>query len=207
MGRAISISQLYAKKRDLVMLDGELGECIGSPELKGCWMVWGNPSNGKTNFVLQLCKILTEHSKVAYNSMEEGDSESLRKACARTGMEDVRHRFFILDNEPIDELKERLRKHKAPNVVVIDSIQYSNLNYKEYVKLRNEFREVLFIIISHAEGREPADRRAKSIRYDASVKIFVEGFVAFISSRYADGGVSEYVIFEEEANKYHLNNL
>lgn len=203
MARAISVNQLFSKKRKLLPFTGEWLECFGTPELSGSWFIWGNSGNGKTSFVLQLCKYLTNFSRVAYNSMEEGDSESMRLAFIRTGMDECKRRIVLLDNEPVADLKERLRKHKAQKVVVIDSIQYSGMTYAEYKELRNEFRDTLFIIISHAEGRNPADRRAASIRYDASVKVYVEGYKAYITSRFRSGDVKEYAVWRDQADKFH----
>lgn len=201
MARAISITQLYSKKRKLLMFDGEFAASFGTPELKGAWFVWGNSGNGKTSFVLQLCKYLTKFGRVAYNSMEEGDSESFKIACQRERMEEAKRKFILLDKEPIAELKERLRKRKAPQVVVIDSIQYSQMSYSEYTELLNEFGNTLFLIISHSEGKEPEGKIAKKIRFDAFIKIRVEGFVAFVKSRY--GGDKPYTIWDEGAEKYH----
>ncbi|MHB9005068.1 MAG: hypothetical protein ACYC6C_13610 [Coriobacteriia bacterium] len=207
MARAISVNQLYSKKRKLLAFDGEWLDCFGMPELAGCWFVYGGSGNGKTSFVLQLIKYLTKFARVAYNSMEEGDSESMRLAFMRTGMDECKRRVVLLDNEPIVELKERLKKHKSQKIIVIDSIQYSGMTYVEYKELRNQFRDVLFIIISHAEGKKPADKRAESIRYDASVKIFIEGYVAYITSRYRTGDVKEYVIWKEQSDKFHLKTI
>jgi len=183
------------------MFDGEFAASFGTPELKGAWFVWGNSGNGKTSFVLQLCKYLTKFGRVAYNSMEEGDSESFKIACQRERMEEAKRKFILLDKEPIAELKERLRKRKAPQVVVIDSIQYSQMSYSEYTELLNEFGNTLFLIISHSEGKEPEGKIAKKIRFDAFIKIRVEGFVAFVKSRY--GGDKPYTIWDEGAEKYH----
>ncbi len=205
MGRAISVTQLISKRRNLLEFSGEWLDCFGMPELKGTWFIHGDSGHGKTSFILKLCKYLANFERVAYNSMEEGDSESFKIAVVREGMIEARRRFIILDNESIEELKERLRAHKAPKVVVIDSIQYSGMNYPEYKKLKNEFRDTLFIINSHADGKQPADRRAKSIRYDASVKIYVEGYVAYIISRYTTGGTREFTIWKKGADDYNGN--
>lgn len=200
MRRAISVHQLYSKKRKLFAFDGEFAESFGKPEQKGAWIVWAQSGSGKTTFVLRLCKYMTRFGRVAYNSMEEGDSETLKLACIRVGMEEVKSRFIILQ-EPMEELKERLRKHKAPEIIVIDSIQYSQMRYKDYIALKEEFKNVLFIIISHAEGKEPEGKIARSIRYDVSIKIFVEGYKAFVVSRY--GGGKPFIIWQEGADKYH----
>lgn len=148
-----------------------------------------------------LCKYLTKFGRVAYNSMEEGDSESMKLAFKRVGMEDVKGKLILLDNEPIEEMKERLRKHKAPSIIVIDSIQYSQMTYREYVALKNEFKNVLFLIISHAEGKHPEGRLAKRVRYDSFVKIRVEGYKAFVTTRYEGG--EPFTIWEEGADKYY----
>jgi hypothetical protein len=203
MARAISVTQLLKKKRNVMQFEDKWLECFGNPEMAGSWFIWGSSGNGKTTFVLQLCKYLTSFGRIAYNSMEEGDSESMRLAFLRTGMEDCGRRIVLLDNEPISELRERLRRPKAQKIVVIDSVQYSGLSYPEYRALRNEFRDVLFILVSHAEGKKPADKRATSIWYDASVKIFVEGYKAFVTSRYSAGDSKQYVIWDDMAGQYH----
>ena len=66
--------------------------------------------------------------------------------------------------------------------------------------LRDTFRHKLFIFISHGEGREPKGNVAKSVKYDAFVKIYVEGFKAFSQSRF--GGGAEYVIWDSGARTY-----
>lgn len=201
MARAVSINQLYSKKRKLLAFDGEYAESFGLPELKGAWLIWGGSGMGKTTGTLKICKYLTRFGRVAYNSMEEGDSESFKLACRRVGMEEVKSRFILLNKEPIAELRERLRKHKAPEIVVIDSIQYSQMSYADYVQMCNEFDSTLFIILSHADGKEPDGKIAKKIRFDVSVKIRVEGYVAFVKSRF--GGEKPLVIWKEGADKYH----
>lgn len=207
MARAMSVAQVLNKKRKLAPFEDEWKRCFGCPELAGAWFIHGESGNGKTTFVLELSKYLTNFARVAYNSMEEGDSESMKIALSRVNMLEVRRKFVLLDNEPIEELKERLRKHKAPRIVVIDSIQYTGMNYKAYTKLRDEFRHVLFIIISHADGKKPSGRTATNIRYDASIKIRVEGYKAFVVSRYTTSKEDEYVIWEEGANAYHGADL
>jgi hypothetical protein len=84
--------------------------------------------------------------------------------------------------------------------VIIDSVQYTGLKYADYVQLKDQFRKKLFILVSHAEGKLPEGRVAKSIRYDAMVKVWIEGYTAFPVSRY--GGGMPYTIWEEGANEF-----
>lgn len=201
MARAMSVTQVISKKRKLMQFENEFKASFGLPELMGTWIIWGISGSGKTTFVMMLCKYLTKFGRVAYNSMEEGDSESIKLALIRVGMSEVRKRFIFLPNEPMDELKERLRKHKAPEIIVIDSLQYSGMSYAEYKELRSEFPNTLFLMISHAKGKEPNGSVADRVRYDAFVKVRVEGYKAFVTSRY--GGGEPFVVWKEKADEYH----
>ena len=204
MSRALSVHQIYTTKRNLLQFTGQWLDSIGSPELTGAWMIWAGSGHGKTTFVLQLCKYLTKFTRVLYNSLEEGNSESLKLALQQVKMEEVDEgRIIFLDQEPIADMLERLRKHKAPKVVVIDSWQYADMNLKQYKAMLREFRHTLFIIVSHAEGREPEGKVAKKIRYDAFVKIHIEGYKAFVKGRYLRKEGPPIIIWEEGALKYH----
>lgn len=199
--RAISVTELLNTKFKIMEFKGEFKRALGQPELSGTWIVYGNPKNGKTRFVLQLCKYLTQFTRVGYDSLEEGVSVSFTQAIREVGMQEARCGFVIYDKEPIASLRDRLTRQKAPGVVVIDSLQYTGLTYSEYKKLKDEFRNKLFIFISHAEGREPAGRVARSVKYDANIIIRVEGFRAFATGRY--GGGEAYTIWEDGAIKYY----
>jgi len=200
MKRAISVSELISKNFKVLEFENEWHNLIGNPQLSGTWLVWGDSGNGKTRFVLQMCKYLTKFGRVAYNSLEEGLSESMKLAFIDTGMDEVKRKIILLDNEPIEDLEKRLSQHKAPKIVVIDSLQYSGLNFKQYKRLKESNPKTLFIIISHSQGKLPAGRVANSIRFDAFVKIMVEGYKAFATSRF--GGGEPYTIWHEGAEKY-----
>ena len=199
--RAIPVKQLLNTKFRGLPFEGEWFLSFGEPELTGTWLIWGNSGNGKTRFALQLAKYLAGFCKVAYNSLEEGVSLSLRTAIEQVNFNGTGRNLILLDKEPIAELITRLEKPRSPEVIIIDSVQYTGLKYTEYKKLRNRFRRKLFILISHAEGKMPEGRVAKSIRFDAMVKIWIEGYRAWPVSRY--GGGQPYTIWQEGAAKYY----
>lgn len=200
--RAISVQQLYNTKRNLIELSPALQKHIGTPEVKGSWIIWGGSGNGKTSYALQLAKELSEHERVAYNSLEEGNSQSFALACKRHNMHECQGRFVLIQDD-YNKLIKRLKRHKSPNIVITDSYQYMGMNFNQYKDLLAMFPDKLFIWISHAEGRLPEGRTAKRVRYDAFVKVFVEGYTAQAVSRY--GGGKPYVIWEEGAKEFGMN--
>lgn len=205
LASAKSVQDVITKKYKTLPFEGEFLAAIGTPELTGSWLIWGNSGNGKTRFTLQIAKYLTRFGRVAYNSLEEGMSLSFKKALVEVGMEECKRRFVLLDKEDIESLKVRLSHQKSPDIIIIDSLQYSELSYKTYKDLIESYRKKLFIFISHADGKNPEGRVAKKVRFDAMVKIWVEGFAAKAQSRY--GGGKEYVIWPEGYERYWGDNV
>ena len=199
MKRAYSVDNVLNAKFNTLEFTGEWRDAIGCPELSGSWFVFGDIKNGKTSFTMQLAKYLTTFERVAYNAVEEGLSLSIKSAYRRNNLKEVAGKFTLLDKESVDELITRLRRHKSPNVIVIDTVQFWELTFADYKRLKAEFPKKLFIYISHTEGRMPDGSTARKIWRDANVAIRIDGFVAFPKSRY--GGGAPYVIWEREAQK------
>lgn len=206
MQRAVSVNHLYTKKFEILNLSGHFAELMGHPEKTGSWIIWGDSGNGKTSFACQLCKYLTQFDKVMYNSREEGLSETMRLAFKRTKMEEVAKKIILLDNESTEDMAERLRKQRAAKIVVVDSVQHSRITIPQYKALLKEFKDVLFIWISHEDKKLPKGGVADFIRYDASVKIRVVGFKAFCLSRYKSDTIP-YIIAKDKANDYWATGL
>ena len=199
--QALSVQQCLLQKKPQFEVSEKWRAAAGDFEAGSVWMVWGGSSHGKTSFVLQLCKELCRIGfRVAYNQMEEGVAKSFTDAMMRAGMDECRRRFVVLNNAPMEDVAEWLKKRRTADALVIDSIQYSGMKYREYRAFRDTFRNKTLIVVSHADGLEPSGNTAKSIRYDASVKVRVEGYKAFITSRY--GGGEPFTIWEEGAVKY-----
>lgn len=198
--RAVSVKQLLSKKFKTLAFTGEYEAAIGTPEASGVWILWGHSGNGKTRFSLQLGRYLANFGRVVYNTLEEGARRSFQKAIEECNMQEVGSRFKILDREPVEALKQRLRKRQSPDFIIIDSFQYSQLTRPEYISLKQEFSNKLFVFVSHAEGNNPSGRTARFVRYDADVKIRIEGYRAFPVSRY--GGGKPYTIWHQGAESY-----
>lgn len=201
MGRAKSVSELLAMKVETFPFKDEWYDAFGEPERRGVWLIWGNSGTGKTTFVVQLCKYLCQFERVIYNSLEEGACGTMKNTLLRCGMLDVKRRFLLLDCEPLDELSQRLMKRKSPGVVVIDSFQYTQMNYKQYIAFKERHKDKLIIFVSHADGKFPSGRSARSVMYDATQKVYVEGYRAFSKGRF-NGPKMAIDIWPEEAFEY-----
>lgn len=255
--RAKSVADVLSYKARTMEFEGAWLASFGTPELGGCWLIWGQSGNGKTRFGLLLCKYLTRFGRVAYDTLEEGLSLSFRNAVKQTGMEDAARRFVVLDREEVGtplprllkpapttagstmlrigrdgvctgdcdfckyarlcadspngrellrryraSLRARLSRPKSPDIIVIDSVQYSGLNKDTAKDLVDAFPKKLFVFISHAEGKNPSGRTATAIRYHAGVKAYVEGYRVFAVSRFSNGDCIPFTVWDEGAKKY-----
>ncbi len=212
MGRAISNKNVLTAKFEVAEFDGAFLASFGKPELRGAWIIYGGSGSGKTSFVMQVCKYLTRFRRVAYDSLEQGLSLSLQKAWERAGMEEVGNRIILLNKESLKDLRLRLAKKQSPDVVVVDSVHYwLGLKMSDYINLRNDFPDKLFIFVSHEKGGQPDGKLAQKIRYDSDIKIRVEGYKAFVTTRYevaehGEGG-ADFIIWEQGAQDYWVDKM
>lgn len=198
---AKGVREMLSMKYDILDFDGEWYNAFGMPEKRGVWFIWGNSGNGKTSFVMQLCKYLCRFGRVAYNSLEEGVGLTMQNTLKRFGMMDVNRRFLLLNAESMEQLEIRLNRQKSPEFVVIDSFQYTMMSFRQYIDFKERHKNKLLIFISHADGKLPSGRSAKSAMYNADLKIYVEGYRAFSKGRYI-GPSKCFDIWPEEAERY-----
>lgn len=201
MAKLLSASQVLTIKRKTIQLEGAWGDCLGEIDRTGVVLVWGQSGNGKSSAVISLAKELTKHGKVLYVSLEEGYALSFQNTLRRYSIQDCGARFQVVTGEDMDAISERLNKRRSADFVVIDSFQYTQLNYKRYLEFKKKHSNKLIIFVSHADGRKPAGRAAEWVKYDADQKIWVEGYKAFSNGRYI-GKTGEYAIWPEGAAKY-----
>ena len=212
MSRAISNMNVLAAQFEVADFDGPYLASFGRPELRGSWFIWGGSGSGKTTFTLMLCKYLSKFKRTAYNSLEQGLSLSLQKAWERVDMAEAGNNVILLNKEQLPDLRARLLKRKSPDIIVIDSLQYlDGFNKRSFQKLKNEFPDKLFVFICHEKNGEPDGNLGRFIRFDAEIKIHVEGFKAFFTTRYEDSdkgeGGADFIIWQEGADAYWLNQI
>lgn len=200
MARTLSAKQVLTIKFDTIRLGGGWDECVGEIETTGIWFIWGNSGNGKTSAVVSLCKELSAFGKVLYNSREEGVSLTMQNTLRRYGMGELGSRFQLA-NMSLQELDEKISQQRSPKVVVLDSFQFMGLTYKDFRAFCEKHKNKMLIFVSRTRGRQPEGRAAISAMYDASCKIWVEGYKAFSKGRFV-GTTGEMTIWDEGAKKY-----
>ena len=202
---AISNHDVVAARFKAAPFEGPWKACIGYPELHGSWIIWGGSGVGKTTFALMLAKYLSQWAKVAYNSLEQGLSLTLQKSWVRVGLPEAGNRVMLLDKEPIEKLRERLSRRKSPGVVIIDSLTaLPGFRKKDYVDLVKNYPTKIFIFLAHEKRGLPDPSIAETVRRLSDVKLHVDRFKAYPTSRYEDPGAGEggqpFVIWPERAN-------
>jgi hypothetical protein len=197
--RALTPQDILNKKYTLIKWEGDWELAFEQPEICGVWFIWGNSGNGKSSFVMQLVKELSKYGAVFYNALEEAARYTMQKHMIRNAMTAASGKV-LFEKESLEALEARMNKPKSPQFWVIDSFQYLGLTYRQYIAFKERHPKKLIIFISHAKGSNPKGDHADSVAYDADLKIFVEGFVAFSKGRYL-GKTGEYTIWSEGAAK------
>lgn len=205
MAKTLNVKTFLTKKFELLPLKGVWKNSFGEPCKQFSMMIYGSSGEGKTELAMQIGKELTQYGKVAYNSIEEGDSHTLQMTVARNNMDMVADKFQIISGENLTELSERLRKQRSPDFIIIDSVQYLQATKEEYFEFKKEFYPKKGIIyISHVDGKDldaVKGALAKSIWYDVDIQVPVKGFRAMPKKR-LNGGGEPFIINHERAAKY-----
>ena len=206
MAKALSNRNVCDANFKVADFTGEWLATFGKPELRGTWIIFGESGSGKTHFALSLLAYLTQFvDKAAYDTIEQGLSLSFKNSWLDANMAEVGNKVVVYSKEQIPALRERLRKRKSPQVVVIDSITaLVGFTRSTFASLMDEFPDKLFIFIAHKENGKPYPAVARHVRKLAEVKIRVEGFKAYPTTRFATAeGGEEFVIWPEGAAKYY----
>lgn len=175
---------------------------LGRQRSRGVWFVWGNSGNGKTEFVMQLLRMFARHGRTHYLSLEEAsDNDHMQEAIRRNRLDEMDN--IRISYDTYDELCERLRAHKSPRFVIVETLQYWDISYEQYKALKEEFRHCLFVFVSHVseDGRQPDGAVARRIKRDSDLRLWLEGFKVFNRGR-TMGLTNEYTIWPDGASRY-----
>ncbi len=202
MSKAISSTDLLTKKYNLIPWEGDWLDNFDEPEAEGIWFISGQSGMGKTSFMLEMAKELSKFGRVLFNSLEEGTSRTMQNAWIRHKVAECGRRIQLIKEKP-NELLKRLEKRQSPEFIIIDSFQYTGLNFDQYLDLKKKFPNKLFVFNSQMDGNKPMGKTALKVNYDADLKIWVEGFKAFSKGRYIGKFAAQgFIIWDDGAEMY-----
>jgi KaiC/GvpD/RAD55 family RecA-like ATPase len=199
MSKLLGVTALFDKKFELFEFEGVWQAFMGNPGKNFSALIYGDSGNGKTEFCVQLARYMAGFRKVYYNSLEQGVSRTFQLALQRNDFENVKGNFVMADGHSFDEMMDYLSKRNAPQVIIIDSIDYMNMSLEQYQILRNKHPRKVIILISWSKGSKPKSSAANAMLYSVDVKIFVKHFMAFVSGRYE--GTEDYVIWQQGVDR------
>jgi hypothetical protein len=207
MKQSISATKALSVVNRTLEVSPEWMPCLGGEIARhGTVFFWGNSGNGKSSAVMSFARMLASQGRVLYVSREEGYSLSFQNTLRRYQMDRIGAAFQVIDREDVESLSERLSRPKSQEFVIIDSLQVMGLSWKEYRALKERFPRKLFVLVSQTDGKQPDGRPARRMMFDADLKIWVEGHVAFSKGRFL-GETGEYVIWPEAAERYWSGKL
>ncbi len=206
--RAYSPTEIENLKIPELPLDGEWERAFGRPSRFERWFICGESTSGKSTFVMMLAKKLCDYGKVEYFALEERANRSFKMRSIRLRMKEVAGKYKVLaGNVTVAGMVERLAKPKSANFVVIDSVQY--LDVQSFARLKKQlldrFPRKSFILVSQIYKGRPKGKMADDIRFDCGVKIYTRGYRAYCQGRYADDAAAYFTIWADGAAKYYLN--
>ncbi len=198
MTKALTINNLLKKKFTPMPFEGIHKEVFGTPTIGGLWLLCGPEKHGKTWGALLLADYLSRFEKVLYVSAEQGIDLEFQDSIKRAKLDPTNSRVQFLEYEPIDEIKEKLKRRRAPKIVVLDNLTIYNeeLRGKGVKALKQEFPNVTFICVAHEERGNPYTATAAMVSKLAKVLIRVKGLTMIVGGRVPGGMLT---IDEEKA--------
>jgi hypothetical protein len=160
----------------LKVTDPDLQRFLGNVAESGVWFIWGAAGSCKTSFAMRVMRDLCHSYSVLYDSLEQRANAAVRDSFLQAGLTDteVHGRLHLLPGEPMELLTRRLKKRRAPHVVVIDSWQYTGWeSFYDYYDFRQQHPDKLLIVICQAQGNEPASKPAIRARFDSDERFFL----------------------------------
>ena len=201
MKRAYSPREISQMKHTPIPWDGDWRRVFGQPDITDTWIVEGASAAGKSTFVMMLAKKLCEYGGVLYASYEEGVRMTFQDRLKRCHMDEVQGRLRVVTDDNVDDIRQRLKKRKAPRFVIVDSFQLGcqthGWSYEEASKLIGEFPHKSFIFITQMHKGASMGKPAQRLKYLAGVKVSVRGYKAYCQGREIENAGEYFEVWQE----------
>ena len=169
---------------------------LGNIDSRFTMYIDGEPGNGKTEYVMQMIKMLTNHvGKTRINNVEQGKHTQIKTSVIRNNYKDSipvgKFQYDMIRN--YEDFKAKIKKPNSGHVIIIDSISYWPLTLAQVQELIDTFKKKSFVFVAY----KAAFTRNQPIIHNCDIKIRVEKFIAHtVGSRF--GGTEDYAIWPEQ---------
>jgi hypothetical protein len=182
--------------------DGVYLETMGTPEINGLFLIYGDLKQGKTSFSLMFAEYLSQFEKAAYISAEQGISSSFQSTYSKVIKNPNSKRLSFEKRMSFEQIAMKYAKREAPKIIFIDNLTaYDGLRKSDIYQLRDALPNHLLVFIAHEDDRgKPKGATGKLCAELADKIIQVTGMACKISGRDAKGIL---MIDEEKALLYH----
>tara|TARA_R100000306_G_C4371673_1_gene140275 strand:+ start:39 stop:701 length:663 start_codon:yes stop_codon:yes gene_type:complete len=199
--KVLTVANVQNQTIHRIHFEGEWYQAFKQPQDRGVWFIWGGSGGGKSVFTMKLAKEMAKEEKTLYNLLEEeaSDSDYIERT-ELCGMNEVEDNFYTASYN-YEQLIKYLDKKGSPKRVVIDSITYLTKRFEDYLNLKNRYKDKLFILTGHAQGKDPRSEFEKSVMYDAKMKIYIEGYAAYCKGRTIGPNGGLFIIWNEGYEK------
>ena len=197
----IGITDLLKKKYAPGILPDAWLHHLGEDLTKRFTMtITGDSGHGKTIYALMLMKVLGQHiGKAFYNSVEQGFSKTLQSNAKLARLYEVAGKVAFGDHLTHEEMMKKLdNKHFRCTYLFTDSRDFMKLTFEQYKQYKQHPRRkhLGIITICQSDGSDqPKSTDGKQIKFDADIKVHVQDFVAYSTSRFGD--TKPFVIWEK----------
>lgn len=203
--RALTVSNVLSVIVSCIKFTGRFFDVFGHPQKKGRWFIWGDSSSGKSSFIMQLIKEFAKTEKTILVSREEDlDDENLQDRLKLFQMQDVANNFSLVD-DTLEQLIERLSRRNSAQVVVIDSVAYFFMGYsfEDYLNFRRRFKHKTLVFVGHGKGQNPKTEFEDRIKFDATQKVVVSGYLATNKGRKYGPNATQFVVWQKGYQDLH----
>jgi hypothetical protein len=208
--KVLGVKQFHQMRFKFLPLESQWEATLGRVPHNFIAVVYGFSGNGKTEFCVQLAKMLTNFGTVGWLSYEQRHGSDLQAATMRNKMDECSGSFYPIDPiaqiEPgvslLEDLDRYLKKRSSPDFIFIDSLDYTGFTWEDYVYLKNRYgHKKTFIFIAHST-KSGALKKAitERIVFDGGMGVFVHHYIAEpIKNRF--GGFEPFVVWEDRARQ------
>lgn len=190
----MNASDVLEYKYDLYNFTGKYGDFFGDPSKNFHIMIFGRPKSGKSIFTVQFSKYLASLGKVLYIASEEGFSATLQQKIREFGMSNPNLDFANFRD--FEQIRETVINSDY-NFVIIDSINFINLDPEDIQILKAENPAKAFITIQQAT-KSGQFRGSQQFAHNCDIVVEIVDGIAYQQGRFA--AASEMAVFTTPFN-------